>query len=109
MAAPPDDPDDLTEVLAALGDPTRWAILRRVGRQPASASGLAGEFPVSRQAIAKHLGVLESTGLVRSGPRGREVVFSAVGDPLIGIAAKLERIAHGWDTRLAALKESAER
>jgi predicted transcriptional regulator len=45
----------LAPVFAALGDDTRWAILARLGEGPASASALAREFPISRQAIVKHL------------------------------------------------------
>ena len=54
----------LTPVFAALGDDTRWAILARLGEAPASASALARELPISRQAIVKHLEVLDGAGLV---------------------------------------------
>ena len=95
-------------VLAALADDTRWDILLRLGRSSASASALARELPVSRQAIAKHLAVLQDAGLVASERDGREVRFVAVGARLSEAAAQLDRIASGWDRRLARIKMRAE-
>lgn len=93
---------------AALADGTRWNVLVRLGREPASASALARELPVSRQAIVKHLEVLAGAGLVVSRRRGREVVHVAVGERLSSLGRDLERIGRGWDDRLTALKEEAE-
>ncbi|MEV7229617.1 MULTISPECIES: metalloregulator ArsR/SmtB family transcription factor [Polymorphospora] len=98
----------LAPVFAALADETRWAILVRLGEGPASASALAVEFPVSRQAIVKHLAVLQGTGLVRAERVGREVRFAAVGSRLSALGRDLERIASGWDRRLARIKAMAE-
>ncbi|PTR22468.1 transcriptional regulator [Rhodococcus sp. OK519] len=95
-------------VFAALADDTRWDILLRLGRSPASASALARELPVSRQAIAKHLAVLQEVGLVEAQRDGREVRFVAVGARLNEAAAQLERIASGWDRRLERIKMRAE-
>ncbi len=100
-------PDQVT-VFAALADDTRWDILTRLGRAPASASALAAELPVSRQAIARHLGVLEEVGLVSAERRGRELRYVALGARLVTVAADLERIASGWDRRLARIKGVAE-
>ncbi|MBE2998534.1 winged helix-turn-helix transcriptional regulator [Nocardiopsis sp. HNM0947] len=102
MSAPPD------AAFAALADGTRWKVLVRIGREPASASALARELPVSRQAIVKHLEVLAGAGLVFSQRRGREVVHVAVGERLSALGRDLDRIGQGWDDRLAALKEEAE-
>lgn len=96
-------------MLAALADQTRWSILVRLGAQPASASQLADELPVSRQAIARHISVLQQVGLVESQRVGREVRFVAVGAELSRLARELDRIAGGWNRRLAAIKERAER
>ena len=98
----------LPAVFAALADDTRWSILVRLGRTPASASALAAELPVSRQAIAKHLAVLQGTGLVTAERTGREVRFAAVGAQLSTVARDLDRIASGWDSRLARIKARAE-
>lgn len=100
---------DLHPVFAALADDTRWRILQRLGRSPASASGLAAEFTVSRQAIAKHLAVLERCGLVTSERAGREIRFSAVGSRLSAVGRAIEAVGAGWDRRLSVIKKAAER
>ncbi|MGV9278195.1 ArsR/SmtB family transcription factor [Streptomyces griseosporeus] len=102
-------PAPLPTVCAALGDPTRWEILTRLGEGPMSASALAKVMPVSRQAIGKHLEVLREVGLVESEQRGREVVHVAVGARLGALARELDRIGRSWETRLLRLKELAER
>ncbi|MPV89147.1 metalloregulator ArsR/SmtB family transcription factor [Georgenia ruanii] len=96
-------------VCAALADETRWAILARLGTAPASASALAAEMPVSRQAIAKHLAVLRDTGLVAAERVGREVRFAAVGSELSRVGRAIESVATGWDRRLARLKAQAQK
>jgi DNA-binding transcriptional ArsR family regulator len=98
----------LAPVFAALADDTRWAILARLGESPASASALAREFPIIRQAIVKHLEVLRASALVESEQRGRELVYRAVGGRLNDVARELEQIAGAWDRRLAQLKRLAE-
>jgi DNA-binding transcriptional ArsR family regulator len=98
----------LAPVFAALADDTRWAILARLGEAPASASALAREFPISRQAIVKHLEVLRASALVETEQRGRELVHRAVGGRLNDVAHELERIAGTWEQRLAHLKRLAE-
>lgn len=95
-------------VCAALGEPTRWSILTRLGEGPMSASALAKVMPVSRQAIGKHLDVLREVGLVESEQRGREVVYVAVGARLGALARELDRIGRTWETRLLRIKELAE-
>ncbi len=100
--------ETLTPVFAALGDDTRWAILARLGEAPGSASALARELPVSRQAIVKHLEVLRAAGLVESETRGREVVHRAIGGRLSDVARRLEEIGSAWDARLASIKRLAE-
>jgi DNA-binding transcriptional ArsR family regulator len=100
--------ETLTPVFAALGDDTRWAILARLGEAPASASALAREFPISRQAIVKHLELLSAAGLVESERVGREPVHRALGGRLSDVARQLERIGRRWDSRLARIKRLAE-
>ncbi len=98
---------DPQPVLAALSDPTRRAVFERLSAKgPASASQLADEIPVSRQAIAKHLTQLGSVGLVNRAQHGREVVFSAQVEPLAEVADWLGRVGGEWDRRLQRLKES---
>jgi DNA-binding transcriptional ArsR family regulator len=97
-----------TTVFAALADDTRWSILTRLGEAPASASALARELPVSRQAIVKHLEVLRGAGLVEAEQHGRELVHRAIGGTLSDLARDLDRVAARWDRRLARIKRLAE-
>jgi predicted transcriptional regulator len=94
--------------LAALADETRWDLLVHLGQHPSSASALARRFPISRQAINKHLAVLEGAGLVESRMVGRERRYEAVGARLSELGRRLDRVAQAWDRRLAALKSQAE-
>ena len=98
----------VVELCAALGDETRWQILGLLGSRAASASELARELPVSRQAIAKHLELLAQVGLADRERAGREVRYRALGARLTELADQLEAIGRGWDTRLARLKDVAE-
>jgi len=96
-------------MFAALGDETRWSILAALGEGDASASALAGRLPVTRQAIAKHLSVLQEVGLVEPVRVGREMRYRVLGSQLGETARRLEAIGAEWDRRLAAIKEIAER
>ena len=98
----------LVPVFAALGDETRWSILVALGEGDASASALAARMPVTRQAIAKHLAVLQEVGLVESFKAGRELRYRALGAQLTETAKSLERIGAEWDRRLAEIKRIAE-
>jgi DNA-binding transcriptional ArsR family regulator len=97
------------QVFVALADPTRRQVLDSLGRQPATASALARELPVSRQGILKHLTVLRECGLVSVERSGREVRFTVRPEPLMAAASWMTRLAATWDERLAALKRQAER
>lgn len=98
----------LVPVFAALGDETRWSILAALGEGDASASALAGRLPVTRQAIAKHLAVLQEVGLVEPVRVGREVQYRVLGARLRDTATRLDAIGEQWDRRLAAIREIAE-
>ncbi len=98
----------MVPVFAALGDETRWNVLAALGEGDASASALAGRLPVSRQAIAKHLAVLEEVGLVEPVRVGREVQYRVLGAQLRETATRLDAIGAQWDRRLATIKEIAE-
>lgn len=102
------DSGALVATFAALGDATRWDVLSALGSGEASASALAGRMPVSRQAIAKHLAVLESVGLVEAVRVGREVRYRALGSSLSSLARELDRVGALWEARLATIKEIAE-
>lgn len=98
----------MVPVFAALGDETRWSVLVALGEGDASASALAGRLPVSRQAIAKHLAVLEEVGLVEPVRVGREVRYRVLGSRLRSTATRLEAIGAEWDRRLATIRDIAE-
>lgn len=98
----------LVPVFAALGDETRWSILAALGEGDASASALAGRLPVTRQAIAKHLAVLQEVGLVEPVRVGREIRYSVLGSNLSDTARQLDAIGAQWDARLRAIKQIAE-
>ncbi|HEX8858562.1 MAG TPA: metalloregulator ArsR/SmtB family transcription factor [Actinomycetes bacterium] len=97
------------EVLAALADPTRRRLLDALAaRGEATATMLSAELPVTRQAVVKHLAVLERAGLVEGRRRGREVRYAVRAAPLDAAARWMAGLAEEWDTRLAAIKRIAE-
>jgi DNA-binding transcriptional ArsR family regulator len=103
------DGSDVEEVLSALADPTRRLLLDALAAcGEATASVLAEELPVSRQAIVKHLAVLDRAGLVAGRRAGREVRYAVRSQPLGATARWMDRVAARWDARLAAIKRLAE-
>ncbi len=101
--------DDIEPVLAALADPTRRRVLDAVAsRGEATATMIAAELPVSRQAVVKHLGVLDQAGLVTGRKAGREMLYTARLEPLADAARWMDAVAAEWDSRLARLKRLAE-
>jgi DNA-binding transcriptional ArsR family regulator len=97
------------EIFAALADPTRWRVLTLLAeRGEATATTLAGDLPVSRVAVIKHLAVLDRAGLVKSRRAGREVRYTVRPERLNATARQLDAIAGEWDARLAAIKRLAE-
>jgi DNA-binding transcriptional ArsR family regulator len=97
-------------LFAALGDPTRLALLQRLSRGgPASISVLADNFETSRQGVTKHLHVLAAAGVIDGERRGREHVWAINPRRLAEAQRHLQVIARGWDDALARLKEHVER
>lgn len=88
--------DTIVPVLRALGDETRWSILTALAHAQATASAIARVLPISRQAIARHLAVLEEAGLVDSARIGRETRYRVVGAEVAETARRLARIAAAW-------------
>jgi DNA-binding transcriptional ArsR family regulator len=96
-------------VLAALADPTRRLLLDRLSAEGrATATTLAEGLPISRQAIVKHLAVLEAAGLVEATKAGREVRHTVRPDALDATARWMAALATEWDRRLATIKRLAE-
>jgi DNA-binding transcriptional ArsR family regulator len=96
-------------VFAALGDETRLALLARLADgTPLSISQLTTGSRLTRQAITKHLRVLENAGVVRHARRGRESRFAFDPQPLVGIREYLEGVSAQWDDALSRLKSFVE-
>jgi DNA-binding transcriptional ArsR family regulator len=96
-------------VFAALGDETRLALVVKLsGGEPHSISQLTRGSRLTRQAITKHLRVLERVAIVRSVRAGRESLFELNPKPLEEIKGYLDRISELWDRKLARLKSFVE-
>jgi ArsR family transcriptional regulator, cadmium/lead-responsive transcriptional repressor len=101
--------DDDDELWAAVAEPTRRRLLDALlAHGEATATTLAGDLPVTRQAVAKHLSVLERAGLVDSRRVGREVRYAVRPERLDAASEWLARVAAEWDDRLGAIKRLAE-
>src|ERR1700757_5440938 len=97
------------ELWSAIGDPSRRRVLDLlVSNGEVSASWLAGRVPFSRQAVSKHLAVLEEAGLVSRRKQGREVLYQVDADRLDQAARAMAELAAQWARRLAAIKRLAE-
>jgi DNA-binding transcriptional ArsR family regulator len=99
---------DAGPVFVALSDATRRSIVEQLGAQPATASDLADVVPVTRQAVVKHLGVLEEAGLVRGTRDGRRVVYELTPERFGDAAEWMSSVGAAWDRRLAALSRRVE-
>ena len=100
---------DLDELWAAVADPTRRRLLDALlAEGDATSTALARELPVTRQAVAKHLAVLDRAGLVEGARQGREVRYAVRPERLDIAARSLARVAAQWDERLLAIKRIAE-
>lgn len=97
------------EVWLAVADPSRRSLLELlINRGEATASGLASEVPFTRQAVAKHLAVLEKAQLVSSRRQGREVLFSVRPTQIDNAAQMMVNVGQAWDARLQSIKRIAE-
>jgi len=103
-AAPVDD-----DLWSAIGDPTRRRMLDLLLIDGAgTATSLGRQLPVTRQAVAKHLGVLDRAGLVRATPAGREKRYQVDQAQLARAVAQLASVGAAWDARLQRIKRIAE-
>jgi len=96
-------------VFAALGDVTRLEVLARLSNgEPLSISRATAGTNLSRQAVTKHLRVLESAGVVRSVRVGRESLFGLEPQPIEDVRKYLEHVSRQWDDALARLRSFVE-
>ncbi len=93
---------------AAVADPTRRRVLDALLEGEATTTTLAQGLPVTRQAVAKHLVVLDRVGLITGRRRGREVRYTVRPERLDDAAEAMARVAAQWDRRLARIKRLAE-
>ncbi len=97
------------ELWSAIGDPSRRRLLDLlVGNGEVSASWLARRVPFSRQAVSKHLVVLELAGLITRRKQGREVLYRVEPARLDQATRTMSDLAAQWDRRLIAIKRLAE-
>jgi DNA-binding transcriptional ArsR family regulator len=94
----------LDNVFGAIADPTRRAILQQLGRSPARVTDIAKGFPVSLNAISKHLIVLERAGLIYREARGRDRICRLDARTLRKASAWIEQMRAFWEVRLDAME-----
>jgi len=99
-------PDRADAIFSALADPTRRQVIRALSQHgPSSATALAADLAVTRQAVAKHLSALAEAGLVTATRRGREKLFQISPRPLTDAVSWMAELGARWDERLAALRD----
>ena len=94
------------DVFDALSDPTRRALIQHLADGPATATQLSRQFPISRQAITKHLAALDEAGLVDRSASGREIRYSLRTEGLADVSSWVTEVGTSWDRRLADLKRT---
>ena len=95
---------DVGAVFSALADPTRREVVQSLSLRPGlTASGLAGELPMTRQAVAKHLSALSGAGLVTARREGRETRYTLTPAPLAEAIEWMSAVGAAWDSRLDRL------
>jgi len=100
---------EIDELWSAVADPTRRRVVDvLLDRGEATATTVAGELPVTRQAVAKHLAVLNRVGLVEGRRRGREVRYAIRPRRLDTATRSMTQLAAEWDARLSSIKRIAE-
>ncbi|WP_261564738.1 ArsR/SmtB family transcription factor [Frankia gtarii] len=97
------------DLWSAIGDPTRRRMLDLLLIEgDGTATTLSQQLPVTRQAVAKHLGVLDRAGLVRATPTGREKRYRVDNAQLARAVAQLSSVGAAWDARLQRIRRIAE-
>jgi ArsR family transcriptional regulator, cadmium/lead-responsive transcriptional repressor len=97
------------DLWSAIGDPTRRRMLDLLlAKGSGTATSLSEQLPVTRQAVAKHLGVLDRVGLVLATPAGREKRYGVERAQLERAVAQLNAVGNTWDARLRRIKQISE-
>lgn len=101
----------MDKTIAAVGDPTRREILRRLADAPCRAGELAAGFAISRPAVCKHTRLLTRAGLIRARKSGRERIYELApsgGKEMRATIEQLEQLERYWDVVLEAFKRYVE-
>lgn len=98
--------DSADAVFEALADPMRRQLLSQLSAQPSTATELAAQLPISRQAVAKHLTSLSRAGLLARERSGRDVRYRVTPAPLSDAVGWMAEVGSQWDDRLARLARS---
>jgi DNA-binding transcriptional ArsR family regulator len=96
------------DVFSALADPTRRLLVSWIAVRPATATELAKRLPISRQAVVKHLEVLDEARLIARARTGREVRYSLEAERLADASQWLAAVTTRWEARLQRLKRYVE-
>jgi DNA-binding transcriptional ArsR family regulator len=102
-------PERFDAVFAALSDPTRRSIVRRLADGEATVLELAEPYPISLPAISRHLKVLEQAGLISRGRDGQRRPCRLQTEPLVEIAAWAEHTRAAWEQRIDRLEAHLQR
>ena len=109
MTDPAPRADRAGDVFSALADPTRREVVRHLAEEgPRTATQLAADFPVTRQAVVKHLTALSDAGLVMRERAGREMRYKLTPAPFTDAMAWMAAVGGEWDDRLASLRRHLE-
>ena len=93
------------DAFAAIADPRRRALIEALASRPATATSLAADLPISRQAVAKHLSVLGAARVVERQRLGRETLYTLQPEALRDVSAWTERVGSEWERRLQRLRD----
>lgn len=96
---------DMTHLMAALGDPTRRAIVEHLGARPSPVGQIAATLPVSRPAVSQHLKILNDAGLVSATPEGTRRIYRLNPDAIAALRNWCDRL---WDDALSAFETKAQ-
>jgi DNA-binding transcriptional ArsR family regulator len=95
-------------VFFALADPTRRRLVESLAAAPSTATSLARDLPISRQAVAKHLTALRGAELVSAERRGRETRYSLRPEPLREVSTWVDSVGAEWSARLSRLERALD-
>lgn len=100
--------DPAGAVFGALAEPMRRRLLQSIAQRPATATELAGELPISRQAVTKHLSSLSAAGLLERERSGRDIRYRVTAAPLSDAMSWMAAVGGQWDDRLARLARTLD-